>query len=658
MRTEDLVRMASLPRPLTHYAEAAATRWLLPEEISDLLAHAARLNLVTSGTAPDRPPSGACYLFDRRACRRFRADGHGWTSRRSGGRVREDHVRLRVDGVPRVAASHAHHEHDREFHRRTYQLIDDRVPLSLVHYRRVAPREAGARVVRRREAERQAALLQSTAMDTDPLVWAAVFGEDDNTNDLRAATSAVDCLRNAPHAPATIARVAPPPAPVVTRTIADVAPRCALHATTFLICVDLPLEPLRSGERLGVRFVFVDVDVVAPAAKVNPYCVRCTLAPTLAGRYALEVVAARGGGARPLTQRDETGVTFGAPAVPLVTGGADEARPAKRRAPRNNITAPPAVTPQLPLQIDAFDAHALAALSDSELDAAVEQLMLRVVGQMGRLAATPQDLREELDAPDAHGLSLCHYCALYGLADLVDALISKGACPDGSQSCAETPLHLAAAAGHGRTVLTLLKRGADSSRQDAQGRTARDRAADRGHAALAEALPRTGDRVPCDDAATTVPSEAALLHMAFSSLSIREKCALALAKRDRSDSVSVITDTSDQESLDAAVTLLAPDERLTLEAEAVTVTANARAWIARRHFLKVRDAARTLEARWLEHRKRDRATLDIIPEESAPLTKFQAAARGALARGQLASIKAQMLALLVISRGFRDKLRL
>jgi hypothetical protein len=27
-----------------------------------------------------------------------------------------------------VAASHAHHEHDREFHRRTYQLIDDRVP--------------------------------------------------------------------------------------------------------------------------------------------------------------------------------------------------------------------------------------------------------------------------------------------------------------------------------------------------------------------------------------------------------------------------------------------------------------------------------------------------------------------------------------------------
>ena len=57
--------------------------------------------------------------------------------------------------------------------------------------------------------------------------------------------------------------------------------------------------------------------------------------------------------------------------------------------------------------------------------------MLRVVGQMGRLAATPQDLRDELDAPDAHGLSLCHYCALYGLADLVDALDLKGFRPMG-----------------------------------------------------------------------------------------------------------------------------------------------------------------------------------------------------------------------------------
>merc|ERR1719421_1085119 len=250
-------------------------------------------------------------------------------------------------------------------------------------------------------------------------------------------------------------------------------------------------------------------------------------------------------------------------------------RPAKRAATDDDDARRPTAadgqqstsTPRVPLHLDAFDANTLAALSDSELDAAVEQLMLRVVGQMGRLAATPQDLRDELDAPDAHGLSLCHYCALYGLADLVDALISKGASADGPTGSGETPLHLAAAAGKGETVSVLLKRGADPGRRDARGRTARDVAHDRGHIQLAEALGSETTRRPSLEDAPSVPSEAALLHMAFSSLSIREKCALALAKRDRSDSVSVITDSSDQESLDAAVTLLAPDERQLLEAE-------------------------------------------------------------------------------------------
>jgi ankyrin repeat protein len=682
--------MAALPRPLSHYAAAAASRWLLPEEILDLLTHAGRLNLQTSGAAPDRPPSGACYLFDRRVCRRFRADGHGWTSRGDSNRVREDHVRLRVDGTPRVAAAHAHHADDPQFHRRTYQLIDEGAPLSLVHYRRVLPREAGARVVRRREAERQSALLQSSAMDTDLSTWAAVFGEDDTSHELRASPVAVDCLSSVKHPPATIQRVEPPPAPVVKRIIADVAPRrCGLVETTFLICVDAPLDPLQSGERLAVRFSG-GLDVITPATKVNPYCVRCVLKPQAAGRATLEVVAARGSIARPLTKVDGDGVTVGPPAPadaaldqvrPAPTPAdaamddeapvANEARPSKRAATDDDAarrrtdeaaTERPADdgqqnAPRVPLHLDAFDANTLSALSDSELDAAVEQLMLRVVGQMGRLAATPQDLREELDAPDAHGLSLCHYCALYGLADLVDALLSKGASPDGPTASGETPLHLAAAAGKGETVSVLLKRGADPLRLDNRGRTARDVAHDRGHIQLAEALGSETTRRPSLEDAPSVPSEAALLHMAFSSLSIQEKCALALAKRDRSDSVSVITDSSDQESLDAAVTLLAPDERQLLEAEAVTVTANARGWIARRHFVKVRDAARTLEARWLEHRKRDRTSLEKIPEDSEPLTKFQAAARGALARGQLATIKAQMLALLVISRGFRDKLR-
>ena len=390
------------------------------------------------------------------------------------------------------------------------------------------------------------------------------------------------------------------------RIIADVAPRrCGLVETTFLICVDVPLDPLQSGERLAVRFVG-GLDVITPATKVNPYCVRCVLKPQAAGRATLEVVAARGSIARPLTKVDGDGVTVGPPAPadaaldqvrPAPTPAdaamddgapaADEARPAKRAATddddarrrtderRRTAGGGAGETPRVPLHLDAFDANTLAALSDSELDAAVEQLMLRVVGQMGRLAATPQDLRDELDAPDAHGLSLCHYCALYGLADLVDALISKGASPDGPWKRRDA-VASRGGGGQGRDGLCAVKARRGSGEE---GRPVTLPLTSRTIEAIcsAEAVGSETTRRPSLEDAPSVPSEAALLHMAFSSLSIQEKCALAFAKRDRSDSVSVITDSSDQESLDAAVTLLAPDERRLLEAEAVTVTANARA---------------------------------------------------------------------------------
>ena len=191
-----------------------------------------------------------------------------------------------------------------------------------------------------------------------------------------------------------------------------------------MICVDAPLDPLQSGERLAVRFSG-GIDVITPATKVNPYCVRCVLKPQTAGKAALEVVAARGSIARPLTKVDGDGVTVGPPAPadaaldqvrPAPTPAdaamddeapvANEARPSKRAATDDDAarrrtdeaaTERPADggqqnAPRVPLHLDAFDANTLAALSDSELDAAVEQLMLRVVGQMGRLAATPQDL--------------------------------------------------------------------------------------------------------------------------------------------------------------------------------------------------------------------------------------------------------------------------
>lgn len=119
------------------------------------------------------------------------------------------------------------------------------------------------------------------------------------------------------------------------------------------------------------------------------------------------------------------------------------------------------------------------------------------------------------------------------------------------------------------------------------------------------------------DATTNSTSEInkALLHTAFSSLSLHEKCALSIAEpkiaklapapapvtRSNESSVevtSVISD-SDKESLDVAMSLMGASELRELEDEARVITANVRSWIVRRKYIKVRDAARTLETRWI-----------------------------------------------------------
>ena len=69
------------------YAAAAQQRWLLPEEVFDVLCRHEPLGLFVSGAPPRLPPTGALFLFDRRTCKRFRKDGHNWLTRKSGARI-------------------------------------------------------------------------------------------------------------------------------------------------------------------------------------------------------------------------------------------------------------------------------------------------------------------------------------------------------------------------------------------------------------------------------------------------------------------------------------------------------------------------------------------------------------------------------------------
>jgi len=133
------------------------------------------------------------------------------------------------------------------------------------------------------------------------------------------------------------------------------------------------------------------------------------------------------------------------------------------------------------------------------------------------------------------------------------------------------------------------------------------------------------------------------------------------------------------------MSLMGASELRELEDEASVITANVRSWIVRRNYIKVREAARMLENRWirkkrfsdLSHSSNDspkcgaglaavvepdgapnRARLDAQPRKTSrhhDFVKFQAASRGMLERKKLCQVKEQMLALLVISRNFRGR---
>lgn len=67
--------------------------------------------------------SGAVYLYDRSTTKNYKDDGHLWIKKRNSHKVREDHVKLRMDGVNRISGCYVHSSANEFMHRRAYHLI-------------------------------------------------------------------------------------------------------------------------------------------------------------------------------------------------------------------------------------------------------------------------------------------------------------------------------------------------------------------------------------------------------------------------------------------------------------------------------------------------------------------------------------------------------
>ncbi|KAG5178670.1 hypothetical protein JKP88DRAFT_329414 [Tribonema minus] len=298
-----------------------------------------------------------------------------------------------------------------------------------------------------------------------------------------------------------------------------------------------------------------------------------------------------------------------------------------------------------------------------------------------RLAAAAGHAETPLHLAVAAG----HVEAVRAAAHARNAAMSDAAAPGRAAGHAETPLHLAAAAGHVEVAEQLLAACACALCADADGCTPAQLAARAGHAALAARLGAAAAARCCCAACAAGPhaagAEAAaaargaameecsddddggggdgssladsyagsggggggagadsttqLLHTAFSSLSLHEKCAVSLSlssgtptKGGRGAAAGVaaaaggaggeeagrgvdggdfsgVMSATDKGRLDAAMSMMGPEELEELEGQARKIQQNLRAWALRRNYRSMRAAARTLQLAWRE-RQRER----------------------------------------------------
>ena len=102
----------------------AQARWLSVSELERILDSSNPLLPITNHPPKQPPGSGSLFLYDRSATRNYKDDGHVWIKKRNSPKVREDHVKLRVDGKYRVAGCYVHSATIGSMHRRAYHLLD------------------------------------------------------------------------------------------------------------------------------------------------------------------------------------------------------------------------------------------------------------------------------------------------------------------------------------------------------------------------------------------------------------------------------------------------------------------------------------------------------------------------------------------------------
>ncbi|KAG5851983.1 hypothetical protein ANANG_G00057630 [Anguilla anguilla] len=119
-----------LPRTSTLPKERL--RWNTNEEIASYLISFDRHEEWLSCTLKTRPLNGSIILYNRKKVK-YRKDGYCWKKRKDGKTTREDHMKLKVQGMECLYGCYVHSSIVPTFHRRCYWLLQN-PDIVLVHY--------------------------------------------------------------------------------------------------------------------------------------------------------------------------------------------------------------------------------------------------------------------------------------------------------------------------------------------------------------------------------------------------------------------------------------------------------------------------------------------------------------------------------------------
>ncbi|XP_034413591.1 calmodulin-binding transcription activator 2-like [Cyclopterus lumpus] len=121
---ECLPRLSSLP--------SDRLRWNTNEEIASYLISFDRHDEWLYCTLKTRPKNGSMILYNRKKVK-YRKDGYCWKKRKDGKSTREDHMKLKVQGMECLYGCYVHSSIVPTFHRRCYWLLQN-PDIVLVHY--------------------------------------------------------------------------------------------------------------------------------------------------------------------------------------------------------------------------------------------------------------------------------------------------------------------------------------------------------------------------------------------------------------------------------------------------------------------------------------------------------------------------------------------